>query len=67
LKREIRFDNINDFTEPRLERILYWQNQILTHPEWMIQIEKKAKEQGRTVQDQIWYEAKWTAEQEMME
>jgi hypothetical protein len=67
LKREIRFEKLTDFAEPRLERIQYWQNQIMTHPEWMIQVRKKAKEQRRTEQDQIWQEAKWTAEQEMME
>jgi hypothetical protein len=33
----------------------------------MIQLEEKAKNQGRTVNDLIWQEAVWTAEREMME
>jgi hypothetical protein len=33
----------------------------------MIQIEEKAKKQGRTVDDLIWQEAKWSAEREMQE
>ena len=67
LKRAIRFNKLTDFTEPSIERIRYWENQILTHPGWMIQIKEKAKKQGRTVDDLIWQEAKWTAEREMME
>jgi hypothetical protein len=67
LKREIRFNTLFDFTEPSNERIRYWQNQIRTHPEWMLQINDKAKKQGRTVDDLIWQEAKWTAEREKME
>jgi hypothetical protein len=67
LKREIRFNKLTDFTEPSLERIRYWENQIRIHPEWMIQLKEKAKKQGRTVNDLIWQEAVWTAEREMME
>jgi hypothetical protein len=67
LKREIRFNNLTDFTEPTLERIRYWENQIRIHPEWMRQMAEKAKAQNRTIEDLIWQEAKWTAEREMME
>jgi len=67
LKKEIRFDNLYDFTEPSNERIHYWMDQIRTHPEWMIQIQEKAKKQGESVDDMIWLEAKFTAEREMME
>ena len=67
LKREIRFNNLTDFTEPPIERIRYWENQIRIHPDWMIQIREKAKIQGRTFEDQVWQEAKWSAEREMLE
>jgi hypothetical protein len=67
LKREIRFNKLTDFTEPGIERIQYFENQIMTNPEWMIQIRGKAKEQGRTVDDLIWQEARWMAEREMLE
>jgi hypothetical protein len=67
LKREIRFNNLTDFTEPPLERIRFWENEIRTHPEWFIKIKEKAERQGRTVEDQIWQEAKWIAEREMQE
>jgi hypothetical protein len=67
LKKEIRFNKLSDFTEPSNERVHYWMNQIRTHPEWMIQIQEKAKKQGESVDDLIWLEAKFTAEREMME
>jgi hypothetical protein len=67
LKREIRFNKLPDFTEPSNERIHYWENQIRTHPEWMIQIKEKAKQQNKNFEDLIWQEAKWSAEREMME
>ena len=67
LKKEIRFDNLSDFTEPSNERVHYWMNQIRSHPEWMIQIKEKAKKQGGSVEDMIWMEAKFIAEREKME
>lgn len=67
LKRAIRFNKLTDFIEPSIERIRYWEIQIMTNPGWMIQLKEKAKKQGRTVDDLIWQEAKWTAEREMME
>jgi Dolichyl-phosphate-mannose-protein mannosyltransferase len=67
LKRAIRFNKLTDFTEPAIERVRYWENQIRTNPGWMIQIKEKARKQGRTIDDLIWQEAKWTAEREMME
>jgi hypothetical protein len=67
LKKEIRFNRLTDFTEPPIERIRYWQNQIRTHPDWMLQLKEKAEARGRTLEDQIWQEANWIAEREMLE
>ena len=67
LKKEIRFNKLSDFTEPSLERVRYWVDQIRNNPVWLIQVQKKAKDQGRTPEDQIWQEAKWIAEREMLE
>jgi hypothetical protein len=67
LKREIRFNKLTDFTEPAIERIHYFENLIINDPEWMTRIKEKAGKQGRTIDDQIWQEAKWMAEQELME
>ncbi|MEI6901366.1 MAG: hypothetical protein WCL00_15930, partial [Bacteroidota bacterium] len=67
LKKEIRFDRRSSFVEPDIERIRYWEKQIRTHPEWVEQIQQKAKLQGRTYEDQVWQEAKWFAEKEMLE
>ena len=67
LKKGISFDKITNFIEPSIERIHYYENQILINPEWKLQIEEKAKSRRRSFDDLLWIEAKWTAEREMFE
>ena len=67
LKKEIRFNKFESFVEPDIKRIRYWEKQIMTHPEWVVKIREKAKVQGRTFEDQVWQEAKWFAEKEILE
>jgi len=67
LKKEITFNRITDFIEPSVEKIRSYEIQIMTNPDWMLQLREKAKKQGRTVDDLLWQEAKWTAEREMFE
>jgi hypothetical protein len=64
LKKEIRFDKLIDFVEPPEERVRFWVNEIRTHPEWLRRIAEKSKQEGRTLEDQIYQEAKWIAERE---
>ncbi|MDP4281918.1 MAG: glycosyltransferase family 39 protein [Bacteroidota bacterium] len=66
LRREIRFNRINDFTEPPLERIRYWSNQIRIHPDWYKNVQQKAIQQNHTLEDMIWNEAYWQARMEML-
>jgi len=67
LKKEINFDLITNFIEPSVEKIRQYEIQIMTNPGWMLQLKEKARKQGRTVDDLLWQEAKWTAEREMFE
>jgi 4-amino-4-deoxy-L-arabinose transferase-like glycosyltransferase len=65
LKKKISFRKVTDFLEPANERIGYWINQIKTHPDWLRDVSEKARQKGATLDDVMWDEASWMAEQEM--
>jgi len=65
LKKKISFRKVTDFLEPANERIGYWVKQIKTHPDWLRDVTKKARKKGAILDDVMWYEASWMAEQEM--
>jgi len=65
LKKEISFRKVTDFVEPPNERIHYWIKQIRTHPGWLRDVKEKAQQKGATLDDVLWDEASWVAEQEM--
>ncbi|MCX6247603.1 MAG: glycosyltransferase family 39 protein [Bacteroidetes bacterium] len=65
LKKEISFRNVTDFLEPPADRIRYWVAQIKIHPDWYRGVAEKAREKGATLDDVLWEEASWVAEQEM--
>jgi hypothetical protein len=65
LKKEISFKNASDFLEPSKERIHFWIRQIMTHPDWLRDVKEKASRKGATLDDVLWDEASWVAEQEM--
>jgi len=65
LKKKISFRKVTDFLEPANERIRYWVNQIKTHPDWLKAVTIKARKKGATLDDVMWDEASWVAEQEM--
>ncbi len=65
LKKKISFRNVTDFVEPPNERIHYWTTQIMTHPDWLRDVKEKARQKGATLDDVLWDEASWVAEQEM--
>jgi len=62
LKREIRFDKLNDFFEPTNDRICYWIDEIKTHPIMLSDVKEKTRQRGATFDDVIWDEASWMAE-----
>ena len=64
LKKQINFDHLTDFIQPSLDRIRFWQEKIKTTPEWLTVVRKKAVDQNRPLDEMIWMEAEWTAEQE---
>lgn len=64
LKRKINFRNITEFFEPSSSRIGYWGDQIRANPEWFGRVNKKAKQTGQPLDDVMWNEASWAAEQE---
>ncbi|MGA2822299.1 MAG: glycosyltransferase family 39 protein [Bacteroidales bacterium] len=65
LKKKISFRKVTDFLEPANERINYWINQIRTHPDWLRAVTIKAQKKGATLDDVMWDEASWVAEQEL--
>ena len=65
LKKKISFRKVTDFVEPPNERIHYWIKQIMTHPDWLRDVKEKARQKGATLDDVLWDEASWVAEQEM--
>lgn len=65
LKRKISFRNVTDFVEPTNARIHYWISQIMMHPDWLKSVKEKARQKGATLDDVLWDEASWVAEQEM--
>jgi hypothetical protein len=65
LNKKISFSKINDFLVPSNERVNYWIWQIRSHPDWIKAVRNKAKQHGQTVDDVLWDEASWMAEQEM--
>jgi hypothetical protein len=65
LKKKISFRNVTDFVEPPNERIHYWIKQIMIHPDWLRDVKVKAQQKGATLDDVLWDEASWVAEQEM--
>jgi hypothetical protein len=65
LNKEISFRKVTDFVEPSSERVRYWIRQIRTHPDWLRDVKEKARQKGATLDDVLWDEASWVAEQEM--
>jgi 4-amino-4-deoxy-L-arabinose transferase-like glycosyltransferase len=65
LKKKISFRKITDFVEPSNERVHYWIKQIMIHPEWFRDVREKARQKDATLDDVLWDEASWVAEQEM--
>jgi len=37
----------------------------MTHPDWLRDVKEKARQKGATLNDVLWDEASWVAEQEM--
>lgn len=64
LKRKISFRKVTDFLEPTNARISYWVGQIRSHPGWFKLVSEKAHQRGQTIDDALWNEASWVAEQE---
>jgi hypothetical protein len=65
LKKNINFRKLADFLDPSSEQIEYWINQIKTHPAWLKDVKEKARKKGMTLNDVLWDEASWMAEQQM--
>jgi 4-amino-4-deoxy-L-arabinose transferase-like glycosyltransferase len=65
LKKNISFRKLADFLDPSSEQIEYWINQIKTHPAWLKDVKEKARKKGMTLNDVLWDEASWMAEQQM--
>jgi Dolichyl-phosphate-mannose-protein mannosyltransferase len=65
LTKKISFKKVTDFVEPPNERIHYWIRQIMIHPDWLRDVKEKARQKGATLDDVLWDEASWVAEQEM--
>jgi 4-amino-4-deoxy-L-arabinose transferase-like glycosyltransferase len=65
LKNEISFRKVTDFLEPSSERVGYWIRQIKAHPDWLRGVTEKARQKHETLDNVLWDEATWVAEQEM--
>jgi len=65
LKKKISFREIKEFNEPTYERIGYYLRQIGTHPDQFRIVQEKAREKGENLDDIMWDEASWMAEQEL--
>jgi hypothetical protein len=64
LKKKISFRNLNDFLDPTDKQIDYWVEQIKSHPDWLRGVKEKARKKGSSLNDVLWDEASWMAEQE---
>ena len=65
LKKKISFEKITQFIEPTNEMIGYWINQIEGNPALYNNVKEKARKKGDNLDDVMWDEASWMAEQEM--
>jgi len=64
LKKQISFRKLNDFLDPTNEQIEYWVQKIESHPEWLRDVKEKARKKDATLNDVLWDEASWMAEQQ---